>query len=330
MRILVSILLVLLFVPTWAGEPRIPRFGPHARLNVRALDLPAGLRDGHLTYLGGWELDSNDAAFGGFGAIAVRGRRFTLLSDGGSVVGFTLSEDGRASDVRFGALPDGPGSGWRKEHRDSESMAIDSATGDAWVGFEPSDALDGSIWRYAGGFSRAVGRVEPRLMRKWPVNGGAEALVRLRSGAFIAIGERLVRRTRRHPAIAYAGDPTRLPQRGFGFFYTPPVPGFRPTDAAELPSGDLLVLNRSASLANWLRGNVAIVNRGDIRPNGVARSTLVGRIAPPLPQDNYEGVAVTREGGDTILWIVSDDNESILQRTLLLKFRLESAGRDGA
>jgi hypothetical protein len=35
-----------------------------------------------------------------------------------------------------------------------------------------------------------------------------------------------------------------------------------------------------------------------------------------------EGIAVTREGQDTILWLVSDNNFSIFQRTILMKFRL--------
>ncbi|GAA0735653.1 esterase-like activity of phytase family protein [Sphingomonas japonica] len=324
MRILLSILLILVFVPSWTGEPRIPRFGPKAQMTLRPLGIAPGLRSGRLTYLNGWELHSNDPAFGGFGAIAVAGDRFTLLSDGGALVRFTLGGDGIARGVRFGALPNGPGSGWRKEHRDSESLAIDPATGTAWAGFEPSEGLPGSIWRYADGFDRALGHVEPEAMRGWPVNAGAETLVRLRSGQFVSLSERATER-RKKPlrAILFDRDPVRPDARAFGFFYRPPVPRSFPTDAAQLPDGNLVVLNRSASLKRWFRGNVAIVRRSDIRPGAIVAGTLVGRIAPPLPQDNYEGVAVTRERGDTILWIVSDDNESILQRSLLLKFRLE-------
>jgi hypothetical protein len=33
-----------------------------------------------------------------------------------------------------------------------------------------------------------------------------------------------------------------------------------------------------------------------------------------------EGLAVTQEGGRTIVWLASDDNLLPLQRTLLLKF----------
>jgi hypothetical protein len=37
-----------------------------------------------------------------------------------------------------------------------------------------------------------------------------------------------------------------------------------------------------------------------------------------------EGISVAREGGRTILWIISDDNQLPIERTLLLKFALDS------
>ena len=47
-------------------------------------------------------------------------------------------------------------------------------------------------------------------------------------------------------------------------------------------------------------------------------------LASPLIHENFEGIAATREGAATIIWIVSDDNQLWLQRSLLLKFRLEA------
>jgi hypothetical protein len=35
-----------------------------------------------------------------------------------------------------------------------------------------------------------------------------------------------------------------------------------------------------------------------------------------------EGIAATRDGDRTILWIISDDNRVPIERTLLLKFEL--------
>ena len=44
---------------------------------------------------------------------------------------------------------------------------------------------------------------------------------------------------------------------------------------------------------------------------------------PPRPVDNMEALAVSREGGRTIVRIASDDNYLALQRTLLLEFELD-------
>ena len=35
-----------------------------------------------------------------------------------------------------------------------------------------------------------------------------------------------------------------------------------------------------------------------------------------------EGVSLTQEGGRTIVWMISDDNQVPVERTLLLKFEL--------
>jgi hypothetical protein len=40
----------------------------------------------------------------------------------------------------------------------------------------------------------------------------------------------------------------------------------------------------------------------------------------PLPAENWEAVAVTRLGDQTLVALISDDNESVLQRSLLLLF----------
>jgi hypothetical protein len=46
--------------------------------------------------------------------------------------------------------------------------------------------------------------------------------------------------------------------------------------------------------------------------------------------DNMEGIALHREaGGETVLTLLSDDNFSPIQRTVLLQFTLEDAAAGG-
>src|SRR5258706_10767277 len=90
MRILISVLLLLIFIPEWMGEKKLDLFGPDPVMTAShvALDSTdaAHRRVGRLTWLGGVRLTSPDPAFGGFSSLHVVRDRFTLLSDGGNIV----------------------------------------------------------------------------------------------------------------------------------------------------------------------------------------------------------------------------------------------------
>lgn len=338
MRTLVGIcsvvLLVFGLVPGWSGETRLPLLDADAQMDAARVDLdphdPARRRVGRLLFLGGVSLTSRDPAFGGFSALAVDGDRFTLLSDGGNVVRFRMGHDWRPHGLVFWNLPAGPGTGWDKRDRDSESLAVDPATGRVWVGFENSNA----IWRYAPGLARAEAQVVPPTMAAWPDNGGPESLARLRGGRFVAIGEGMhvpsrawrgsdAARLQTRDARLFFGDPTASGVRQGRFAYVP-YGRYDPADAAALPDGDLLVLDRRFALPFHWSNRLSIVPAAAIGPGRVARGRLIATLDSPLIHDNFEGVAVTREGNATILWLVSDDNQMPIQRSLLLKFRLDA------
>jgi hypothetical protein len=323
MRILYSVLLLLFFTPPWMGEKRLPLLGPDPLFEASRVTLdaanPARRRVGQLTWLGGVRLTSPDPAFGGFSSMTVSGDRFTLLSDGGNIVRFRMDGHWRIAGRSFAELPGGPGTGWLKQDRDSESMTSDPKTGRLWVGFERANA----VWRFSPGFARSEAHAAPPAMAKWPSNEGPEAMARLPDGGFIVIAE-----TRPWPhgkgrgAIRFAGDPTERPRAGFLFSYLPPE-HYDPSDLTILPDGRLLVLNRRFALPFDFSAKLVVIDPAAIRPGALVRGREIATLEKPLIHDNFEGVATTREGGATIIWIVSDDNQLFLQRSLLLKFRLE-------
>jgi hypothetical protein len=287
---------------------------------------PGVRRTGALTYLGGVALRSGDPAFGGFSSLLVEGDRFTLLSDGGVLARFRMGGDWRPRGLRLDALPAGPGIGWRKAERDSEAMAVDPRTGRIWVAFENRN----EIWRYAASFARGERGRAPSAMARWPGAGGAEAMTRLRDGRFLVVSEskrpprgKDGRKPPTRVGLIFAGDPTDPATRVERFSYRP-KPGYLPVDLAELPGGRLLVLERGFALPFRWRTRVALVGRGAARAGAVVGGRTVARLDAPLLHDNFEGMAVTREGDATIVWLVSDDNQLRLQRTLLLKFRLDA------
>lgn len=330
MRILHSILLMLFLTPPWMGQKQLALLGrePLFEASRVALDEanPTLKRAGQLTWLGGVRLKSPDPAFGGFSAMQVAGDGFTLLSDGGNIVRFRM-KDWRIGERRFAELPAGPGTGWLKQDRDSESMTADPKTGRIWVGFERANG----IWRYSPGLARGEAHATPPAMADWPMNGGAEAMTRLSDGSFIVLGEtdpwpkgkgRGMGGDRARAAIRFSGDPTQRPRAGFRFSYLPPD-HYDPSDLAELPDGRLLVLNRRFALPFDFSTKLIVIDPRAIRPGALVRGREIATLAKPLIHENFEGLAVTREGNATIIWIVSDDNQMFLQRSLLLKFRLE-------
>lgn len=329
-RLFLSLILVLLLVPGWTGEARLELPGPAPRVTAERVALdperPSVRRVGGLTWLGGIALGSEDPAFGGFSALHVAGERFTLLSDGGVLLRFRMGGELRPRGFRLDPLPAGPRNGWEKGDRDSEAMAVDPGSGRVWVSFEKTNA----VWRYAPDFARGERWRRPRLMARWPESGGAEGMARLRDGRFLLISE-----TRRPPrgatgkrpftrvGLIFAGDPTLRATPVARFNYRPER-GHHPVDIAELPDGRLLVLERSFGLPFRWRTRLALVERSAVRPGAVVAGRTLARLAAPLVHDNFEGIAVAREGEATIVWLLSDDNQLPIQRTLLLKFRLEA------
>lgn len=325
MRLLQSILLILFLVPSWSGDVQVILPDPDLRISTAPVIPyprdPRRRRVGALLFERGYRLIGTGNAFGGYSSLIVDGDRFLLLSDFGVFVRFRLSGEGRIEQLTTAALPDGPAAGWTKFDRDSESMTVDPMSGHLWVGFENRN----EIWRYSKNLVMAQRHSAPLSMRNWPINNGAEAMVRLRSGRFLVFAESdpwLGGKGR--AAISFAGDPTVAPQRGFAFSYLPPA-GHDPSDMAELPDGRIIVLNRRVSLMSGLTVIVTIVDPKAIRPGAKVAGRIIARFEGDVLRDNFEGIAVVQEADGTKLWILSDDNQSVLQQTLLLKFRLDDA-----
>lgn len=320
--LLSAILVPLAIAPGWTGEERLqlPAAGAVVTAERVALypDAPARTQVSGLTFLGGIALSSRDRAFGGFSAMRVAGDRITMLSDGGTVLRFRLTPDWRIAEARLTALPAGPRTGWRKRDRDAESMAVDPATGRIWVGFESVN----EVWRFAPGFAGVEARAKPEAMRRWRTGGGMESLARLADGRFVALAEQALSGETTRRGLVWAGDPAVRPP-AFAFCYAP-APGYDPSDLTQLPDGQLLVVERAFGLPfNWY-ARLVLVDARAVRPGATVSGRLLARIASPMLSDNFEGVAATREAGGTAIWLASDDNQTILERTLLLKFRLNA------
>lgn len=317
MRWVAIVLLVFAGVPQWSGLNRRPLLAGDVTVQARGWRPAGGWpgRIGALEPLGAVSLQADAAAFGGFSALSVAHGRALLLSDGGDFVAIRMRH-GRIATLASGTLRNGPRTGWSKESRDTESLVEAPAIGTLWVGYERANA----IWRYLAGFARASGQVAPAAMRRWPRNGGAESLARLPDGRFVAIAEVSSGGPTR-AAVLFDGDPTARGTVVRRFRYAPPA-GFDPSDAAALPNGDLLVLNRRWRFPLSFEARVVRVPAAELRPGHVARGHVIAALGAPLVTGNREGLALSREGARTIVWIATDNDGAWWRPTLLMKFRL--------
>lgn len=263
---------------------------------------PAGWR-----LAGLWELESEGLNFGGFSAlIAVTGSRLNAWSDRGWSLDLALPEGGRQA-MQFAPQP--VAAGWGRKLWDIESATADTSTGRYWLGFEFNHA----IHRFSrDGTPEGVRDLSSEV--DWPNNSGAEGMVRFEDGRFLVLPERDGR------GHLFDSDPAE--GAAFTTFAIDwPREDYAVTDAAALPDGRVLVLMRSL---DWsvppFSTFLAVGDPGDIGDDGTWRPEELLNLDAVLPRENFEGLAVILAPGDMIdIWLISDDNFSAFQRTLLVK-----------
>ncbi|MBZ9695475.1 MULTISPECIES: esterase-like activity of phytase family protein [unclassified Mesorhizobium] len=95
------------------------------------------------------------------------------------------------------------------------------------------------------------------------------------------------------------------------------------TDGAFLPNGDLLLLERSFTMAGGLKMRLRRIYGESVEKGAVADGPVLLQADMGYQIDNMEGLDVwSRDDGALMVSLISDDNHSILQRNLYLEFIL--------
>jgi len=282
-------------------------------------------RVGALRFLAGFEIVGGDDGPGGLSGMAVapEGDRMLAVTDRGRWVHLTFDmREGLpvgVADMYIAPLatqaeallvePDGVLVAFEEDHRI-----------DRWP--TPS-ALEGfPVWTVRAPHSLPL----PDAVQDAGGNSGIEAMTRLADGRLLILleGEAAPndRQVERQGWILERGSAQALTLKTPG--------GFRPTDAATLPDGDVLVLLRCwASCGFNSEARLVRIPTGDISAGAVLTGRTVAHLAPPMTVDNYEGLDVGRDAaGRTLVYLLSDDNFNPRQRSLFMLFALDDSRQD--
>lgn len=293
------------------------------------------LRYGALQFRSGLVLTSSFRPFGGLSALRFMdetGEHFTALSDKGDWFSGRLVYNGKnlagMTDVTSTPMRGDDGKklttrGWF----DSESLTFDGQI--AYVGFERVNKILRFDFSKGGIASRGEVIPMPPGVETLPFNKGLETLV------FVA-------RHRAGEGAKLAGTLIAISERGLdaegnllGFLIGGPTPGsfsirradkYDVSDAVLLPSGDLLLLERKFSLLEGVGIRLRRVPISSIAPGALVDGPVIFEVDLGYEIDNMEGVDFhITPNGETVLTMISDDNFSMIQRTLLLQFTLVAA-----
>jgi hypothetical protein len=134
------------------------------------------------------------------------------------------------------------------------------------------------------------------------------------------VGGALLRRDGAKTGVLHHPRQARGPQPGVVSYRL--TDGYEVTDLAFLPDGDMLVLERWYRPWRGVGARLRRVPARSLMPGAVLEGKLLLDLDLAHEIDNMEGLAIHREAGRTIVTMISDDNYSSLQRTILLEFEL--------
>jgi hypothetical protein len=283
---------------------------------------------GALTFRGGFEVQGNKPSFGGLSALRVRedGRNILGLSDAGDwLTGTLVTEGGQLTGIRDVAMTPIIGPGGQPlaatGDEDTESLAVDGTT--LYVGLERDNWILRFDTARQGLSARGQRLAVPPEIRRLRHNRGLEAMVfapegHPLAGTLIAIAERGRDEDPTIPGFLLMG---RTP----GLFTVRRRNDYDITDVAILPDGDLVILERWFSPWMGVAMRLRRLPVASVRPAAELDGPVLMEAGMAYQIDNMEGLSVHRgAGGETLLTLVSDDNFSLMQRTVFLQFELKA------
>ncbi|TPK83308.1 hypothetical protein FJ936_20350 [Mesorhizobium sp. B2-4-13] len=282
---------------------------------------------GPLEFVGGLEMTSPSRDFGALSAFRFlkAGSDFIGVADTGYWFFGTVARDADRRPVgiqnfRMQQMADQGGQPIdEKWEVDAEGLAVKD--GIATVGFERNHRV--SQFRIDPDNMKAPFRQLDFLVPAWELrqNRGFETVTHSNAngqheGGLVVVSEKSLDKSGNIYAAIIEG-----PHRGV--FTVKRNDDFDITDGAFLPDGDLLLLERSFTMAGGLKMRLRRIYGESVEKGAVADGPVLLQADMGYQIDNMEGLDVwSRDDGALMVSLISDDNHSILQRNLYLEFIL--------
>lgn len=283
---------------------------------------------GSLEFVGGFEMRSPERRFGQLSALRFLepGAGFVGVADHGFWFFGSIERDedlvpvGVAQFIMQAMLDDDGEVITSKLDKDAEALVVHD--GIATVAFERRPRITEYALNPAdmGKPLRHLDIVVPK--HELRSNQGFETLVQAPAdgplqGARLVIAERSIDEQGNLFAAVLDGPRN-------GLFKAVRSDEFDVTDGAFLPSGDLLLLERRFSLASGVAMRLRRIDGTSVRQGAILDGPVLIEANMGYQIDNMEGLDVwRRRDGKLIVSLLSDNNQSFLQRTLYLEFILE-------
>jgi hypothetical protein len=321
---------LLALVPVTA-QPRVADTVQRITVRAQAIEAfesrePKRTRFGALEFRGGLVLESANRSFGGLSALRVEadGQHFLSLSDRDEWLRGRIVYRGKVpvaiADAEMAPIlgPDGRPlrrRGWY----DTEALAADDGT--LYVGIERLDQIVRFDYARSGLRARGQPIPVPPAVKKLPYNKSIECLAvapkdSALAGSLILVSEHGLDKDGNLQSFLIGG--------AGGTFSLKRTDDFDVSDCTiSADRKQLLVLERRFS---WVRGvamRIRAVPIASIKPGALVDGAELIFADIGYEIDNMEGLSVHRDAtGAQVLTLISDDNFSPLQRTLLLQFAI--------
>jgi len=283
-------------------------------------------RFGALEFRGGLQLTSDYKPFGGLSALYMEadGEHFLSLTDNGSWLrGRIVYHDGRPVDVTDTEMAPMLGADGKpladRSWYDAESLT--ELDGQFYVGIERVERIVRFDYRGLGLTARGKPIPVPADFKSFTYNKSLECLAggpkdSALADTLIVVTERSLDTAGNHRSFLLKGDDVQR-------FSVKRSDNFDVSDCTVLPPGDLLLLERRYSVTSGVAMRIRRIPLAAIKPGALVDGPTLIEADLGYQIDNMEGLGLHRNArGEMILTLVSDDNFSVIQRSLLLQFAI--------